>query len=79
MYYFDRDRGNHPLTYIYVDMEGISQPLTPLDLIYGQQIMITPNGRHFEVTSTSKSLTKQAKHQFKVLQQFTDSGEEITY
>ena len=63
---------NRPLTYIYDDMEGISQPLTPSDLIYGQQqIVTTPNGRHFEVTSTSKSLTKRAKHQFKVLQQFT--------
>ena len=47
---------NHPLTYIYDDMEGISH---------------THNGCHFEVTSTAKSLTKRAKNQFRILYQFT--------
>ena len=62
---------NYPLTYIYDDMEGISQPLIPSDLIYGQKIISTHNGCHFEVTSTAKSLTKRAKNQFRILNQFT--------
>ena len=52
-------------------MEGISQHLTPSDLIYGWQIISTHNGRHFEVTSTAKSLTKRVKNQFRILNQFT--------
>ena len=43
---------NRPLTYLY-DEIGVSQPLTPADLIYGRQIVETANGRHFEVMSTA--------------------------
>ena len=44
---------NRPLTYLYDELEGISQPLTPADLIYERQIVETANGRHFEVISTA--------------------------
>ena len=49
---------NCPLTYLYDDSEGISQPLTPINLIYGRQIMGTANGWHFEVIGTAQSLTE---------------------
>ena len=55
---------NRPLTYVYDDTEGISQPLTPASLIYGRQIVGTANGRHFEIISTAQSLTKRALTQF---------------
>lgn len=62
---------NRPLTYLYDEIEGVSQPLTPADLIYGRQIVNTANGRHFEVISTAESLTKRARYQAKLLIQFT--------
>ena len=49
---------NRPLTYLYDEIEGVSQPLTPADLIYSRQIVETANSRHFEVISTAQSLTK---------------------
>ena len=61
---------NRPLTYLY-EIEGVSQPLTPADLIYGQQIVETANGRHFEVISRAQSLTKRARYQARLLTQFT--------
>ena len=62
---------DRPLTYPYDEIEGISQPLTPADLIYGRQIVETANGRHFEVISTAQSLTKRARYQARLLTQFT--------
>ena len=62
---------NRPLTYLYDDMEGISQPLTPAHMIHGRQIINTLSERQFEITSLSRSLTKRAKYQFRVLNDFT--------
>lgn len=61
---------NRPLTYLYDDMEGISQALTPACLIYGWQIINSPSECHFEITNLNKSLTKQAKYQFQMLNEF---------
>ena len=61
---------NRPLTYLYDDMEGISQALTPARLIYGQQIINSPSECHFEITTLNKSLTKRAIYQFRMLNEF---------
>jgi hypothetical protein len=61
-----------PITYVYDDEESLSYPLTPSQLINGRQITPMPNSEHYEIMSTSNVLTKRAKHQRKVLQQFTD-------
>ena len=63
---------NRPLTYVYDDVEGISYPLTPSQLIYGRQISLTPNDRQFDIVSTNCSLTKKAKSQRRLLEQFTN-------
>ena len=62
---------NRPLTYIYDDADGVSRCLTPSDLIYGYRSSNVPSERHFEVTSTSKSLTRKARYQFRLLSEFT--------
>ena len=62
---------NRPLTYLYDEIEGVSQPLTPANLIYGRQIVDTANGRQFEVISTAQALTKRARYQARLLTQFT--------
>ena len=62
---------NRPLTYVYDDVEGTDQPLTPADLIYGRQIATSPSDRQFDMMSTAKTLTKRAKYQFPVLNTFT--------
>ena len=49
---------NGPLTYLYDDMEGISQALTPAHMMYGHQIINLPSECHFEITNTGKALTK---------------------
>ena len=67
----ERTLNNHPLTYLYNEIEGVSQPLTPAYLIYGQHIVKTANGHHFEVISTAQSLTKRARYQARLLTQFT--------
>ena len=56
---------------MYNDSEGVSYPLMPSDLIYGPNIAVTPNQRQFEVVSTNQSLTKKAKHQKLLLNNFT--------
>ena len=63
---------NCPLTYLY-DSEGISQPLTSANLIYGRQIVGTANGRHFEIISTAQLLTKRARYQARLLTQCIES------
>ena len=60
-----------PITYVYDDEETVSYPLTPSQLINGRQITPMPNNEHFEIVSTNDILTKRAKHQRRVLQQFT--------
>ena len=62
---------NRPLIYVYDDAEGIDQPLTPADLIYGRQIATSPSDRQFDMMNTTKTLTKRAKYQFRVLNTFT--------
>ena len=61
---------NQPLTYLYDEIEGISQPLTPADLIYGRHIVETANSCYFEVISTAQSLNKRARYQGRLLTQF---------
>ena len=61
---------NRPLTYVYDDEEGISYPLTPSQLVYGRQISLTPSDRQFDLMSTNQALTKRAKNQRRLLQQF---------
>ena len=63
---------NRPLTLICDDEQGISYPLTPANLIYGRQIQRTPNDSHYKVVSNNKSLTRRARHQARVLKNFTD-------
>ena len=58
---------NRPLTYLYDEIEGVSQPLTPADLIYGRHIVETANGRHFEVISSAQSLIKRVRYQARLL------------
>ena len=38
--------------------------------IYGHQLSTSPNSRHFDVTSTSKTLNKKARHHFRILENF---------
>ena len=61
---------NRPLTYVYDDENGISYPLTPSDFIYGRKLSTSPNSTHFDVVSTSKTLSKKARHHFKILEGF---------
>ena len=60
-----------PLCYLYDDGEGASYALNPSHLLHGRNISMLPSDRHFEIVSTHESLTKRAKHQIKVLDQFT--------
>ena len=62
---------SRPLTYVFDDSEGISYTLSPSHLIYGHRIANIPNTGHYEVLSTSNSLTKRAKHHFSLLSNFT--------
>ena len=52
------------LIYMYSDENGIAYPLTPSDLIYGCQLSTDPNSRHFDITTTSKNVTKKARYHF---------------
>ena len=60
-----------PLTYVYDNEDSVSTPLTPSYLINGRLVTVTPKDQHFEVVSVNKALTKRAKHQQRLLQQFT--------
>ena len=55
---------------MYDDENGISFPLTPSDLLCGRRIAQNPNILHFDVVSTSKALTHQAKQHFRLLAGF---------
>ena len=59
-----------PLTYVFDDGEGVSYPITPSQLSYGRNVMLTPNDSHLEVDSTQELLTKRAKHHRKLLADF---------
>lgn len=60
-----------PLTYIYDDVEGISYPLSPSQLIYGRRIASTPDEEYSDVKSTNDSLTRRMQHHRRLLTQFT--------
>ena len=62
---------SRPLTYVEDDTAGISYTLSPSHLIYGRKITSNPNCSHFEVVSTNEALTKRARIQRHLLQQFT--------
>ena len=61
---------NRPLTYLYDDSEGVSFALTPAHLFYGCRLVTRPSDQQFEITSTAKSSTRRAKHQFRTLSNF---------
>ena len=62
---------NRPITFIYDDEEGVSFALTRSRLIYGRQISYHLNHQHYEIVSTNQCLTKRAKYQQRMLNQFT--------
>ena len=57
-------------TYLYDDTEGISGTLTPAHMMYDHQIINSPSERHFDITIVNRLLTKQAKYQFWVLNDY---------
>ena len=57
-----------PITYVYDDIEGVSYPLSPAQLLYGRSTTCSQNGRHFEIVSTNEALTKRANYHRKLLQ-----------
>lgn len=61
---------NRPLTYIYDDTDGVTQPLTPSDLINGRAIGRTPSNRQEDVVSTFQTLTRRAKYHYRLLEGF---------
>ncbi|XP_065070793.1 uncharacterized protein LOC135695590 [Rhopilema esculentum] len=61
-----------PITYLHDDSEGISYPLTPSQLINGRNLLQGPNERYFEIVNTYAALSKRAKYQRKLLEQFSE-------
>ncbi len=60
-----------PLTYMYDDVQGISYPLTPSQMINGRNLAQTSNHRHAEVLSTYEALSRRAKYHHNLLTRFT--------
>ena len=60
---------SRPITYVYDDTDGITYPLTPSHLLYGQTVTLQPNDKHFE-NCTNQSLTKRAMYHRKLLDNF---------
>jgi len=60
-----------PLTFVY-DQEGVSYALTPAHLIYGHRLNTSPSASCLEVVSTNKSLTRRARNQRHLLNQFVN-------
>ena len=63
---------SRPITYLYDDVDSISYPLTPSNLIYGRRISSTPNSAQHEIISTYRSLTRRARHHRNLLSQLTE-------
>ena len=61
---------NRLLTYLYGDDEGPSCAVTPADLIYGHRIASIATNQQYEVVSTAKALTKRARYQCHILNNF---------
>ena len=62
---------SRPLTYVYFGTDGISYPLSSAQLIYGRRISAKPSNERFDIVSTYESLTRRAKHHWRLLQHFT--------
>ena len=60
-----------PLTYVYDDNEGVSYPLTPSHLVNGRNLNRLPNDAYFEICNTYESLSKRAKYNRRLLNNFT--------
>ena len=59
------------ITYVYDDdEESVSYALTPSHLINGRMITAMPNDHHYEIVSTSTTLSRRAKHQRNILRKF---------
>ena len=54
------------------DQESISYALSPSQLLYGRRLASIPNDEIYEIQSTNRSLTRRARHQRNVMQQFTN-------
>ena len=63
---------SRPLTFVYSDSEGVSYALTPAHLIYGRRLVTSPSENHFDVISTNESLTRRARNQKYLLNQFVN-------
>ena len=63
---------SRPLTYVFDDSEGINYSLSPSHLIYGRKVANIPNIGHFEIVSTSESLSRRAKRHQTLLRHFTN-------
>ena len=63
---------SRPITYLYDDVDSISYPLTPSNLIYGRRIRSTPNSAQHEIISTYRSLTRRARQYRNLLSQLTE-------
>ena len=68
---------NRPLIYFYGDDKGKSYAVTPADLIYGHRIASTSRKKNNEVISTAKALTKQARYQSHILNNFINQWKTI--
>lgn len=60
-----------PSTYVCDDEESNSTPLTPSHLINGTRITSAPSNQHLDIVNVNQTLTKRAKHQQRLLHQFT--------
>ena len=52
-----------PINYVYDDVESVSYALTPSHLINGRMITAMPNDSHYDVASTSSTLSWRTQHQ----------------
>ena len=59
-----------PITYVIDNMDGISNPLTPSELINGRNLSLLPHERYYEVISTYESLSKRIKYHKTLVHQF---------
>ena len=62
---------SRPLAYVFDDSEGISYALSLSHLLYGCKVVNIPNIGHYEVLSSSSSITRRAKHHFNLLSYLT--------
>ena len=58
-----------PITYVHDDMDGISYPLTPSQLINGRNLSLLIHDRYYEMISTYESLSKCVNYHKTLLHQ----------